>query len=92
MLPRHPTQLYEAVFHLLLAAGLLWLERHDRLRGQRIKLYILCYLGYRFASEFIRPEARFWFGPTPYQYGAIALVPIFVWLWRRDQRLLATVK
>jgi phosphatidylglycerol:prolipoprotein diacylglycerol transferase len=59
-LPRHPTQLYEAAFHLAMA-GLLWaLQQRGLFRGQLIKLYILLYLGYRFLTEFIRPEPRVW--------------------------------
>jgi hypothetical protein len=49
-------------------------------------LYLLCYLGYRFVTEIIRPEARLWLGLTGYQWAALALVPLFVWLWIRDRR------
>jgi len=83
---RHPTQLYEAAFHLAMAGMLFALQREGQLRGQLIKLYILCYLAYRFLSEFIRPEARWFGGLTAYQWGALALVPVFVWLWWRDAR------
>src|SRR3982751_6842994 len=56
--PRHPTQLYEAAFHLCAAAMLFVLLRRGMLRGQLIKLYILSYLVFRFFTEMIRPEAR----------------------------------
>jgi phosphatidylglycerol:prolipoprotein diacylglycerol transferase len=83
-LARHPTQLYEAAFHLTMA-GILWLLQIDGLfRAQRIKLYILCYLVYRFATEFIRPEARLWGGLTGYQWATLPLGLLFVWLWWRD--------
>jgi prolipoprotein diacylglyceryltransferase len=84
--PRHPTQLYEATFHLAMAAILLALGRRGVWRGQLIKFYILCYLGYRFLTEFIRPEPRYVGGLTGYQWAAIALAPLFVWLWWRDAR------
>src|SRR4051812_20713651 len=48
---RHPTQLYEMAFHLTAALGLEGLRRRGLLRGQLIKLYILAYLAYRFATE-----------------------------------------
>jgi len=83
--PRHPTQLYEATFHLLAALVLFDLQRHGKFRGQLIKLYIRSYLAYRFATEFIRPEVRLWQGLTGYQWAALALVPVFVGLWLRDQ-------
>ncbi len=88
---RHPTQLYEAVFHLLAAVVLARLQADGLLRGQLIKLYILSYLVYRFATEFIRPEVRLWQGLTGYQWAALALVPVFVGLWLRDARTLRTV-
>jgi len=87
--PRHPTQLYEAAFHLTMA-GILWqLQRRGMFRGQLIKLYILSYLAYRFATEFIRPEAQLWYGLTGYQWACLALAPVFAGLWIRDARRLA---
>ena len=85
--PRHPAQLYEAAFHLTMAGILTVLKRRGLLRTQLIKLYILAYLAYRFLTELIRPEPRFWLGLTAYQYAALALIPIFVWLWIRDQAI-----
>jgi phosphatidylglycerol:prolipoprotein diacylglycerol transferase len=89
-LPRHPTQLYEAAFHLTMAALLYGLYRRGLLRGQLVKFYIIVYLAYRFATEFIRPEARLLAGLTAYQWGALALVPVFVTLWIRDHRAQST--
>ena len=89
--PRHPTQLYEFAFHSLLAAILLWLQRRNIFKGQLIKLYIISYLLYRFATELIRPEVTLAFGLTAYQYAAFALIPIFTWLWIRDSRAMSEV-
>ena len=88
-LPRHPTQLYEAAFHLLLAGILFGLQQRGVFRGQLVKLYILCYLAYRFVTEFIRPEPRLLAGLTGYQWATLVLVPLFVWLWWRDASQLA---
>ena len=85
-LARHPTQLYEAAFHLTLAAVLFALQQRGIFRGQLVKLYILAYLAYRFATELIRPEPRLWLGLTGYQWAALALAPVFVFLWWKDQR------
>jgi phosphatidylglycerol:prolipoprotein diacylglycerol transferase len=87
-LPRHPTQLYEAAFHFAMAALLFALQRRGLLRGQLVKLYILVYLAYRFLTEFIRPEPRAWLGLTGYQWAAVCLASLFVWLWWRDARIL----
>jgi phosphatidylglycerol:prolipoprotein diacylglycerol transferase len=82
--PRHPTQLYEAAFHLTAAAVLWHLQRRGMFRGQLIKVYFFAYLAYRFLSEYIRPEARLWGGLTGYQWACLALVPVFAGLWLRD--------
>ena len=85
-LRRHPTQIYEAVFHAAMAVILYGMLRRGIWRGQLIKFYILTYLAYRFATEFIRPEPRLLAGLTGYQWAAIALAPLFAWLWWRDTR------
>jgi phosphatidylglycerol---prolipoprotein diacylglyceryl transferase len=82
--PRHPTQLYESLFHLAAAVVLYQLLKRGLLRGQLIKLSILAYLAYRFATEFIRPEARLWAGLTAYQWAAVVIAPVFIALWWRD--------
>lgn len=89
VVPRHPTQLYEAAFHLSMAAVLFSLQSRGLFRGQLIKLYILSYLAYRFGTEFIRPEERLFGGVTGYQWAAVALAPLFAWLWWRDARAVA---
>ncbi|HYV34530.1 MAG TPA: prolipoprotein diacylglyceryl transferase family protein [Gemmataceae bacterium] len=81
---RHPTQLYEFAFHATAAVVLLQLQARGLLRGQLVKLYILAYLAYRFATEFIRPEPRLWLDLSVYQWAALVLWPVFVFLWWRD--------
>ena len=85
--PRHPTQLYEMAFHLAAAAVLWRLMQRGALRGQLVKLYFLTYFAYRFASEFLRPEAKLWAGLTGYQWACLPLAALFIYLWRRDTRL-----
>jgi phosphatidylglycerol:prolipoprotein diacylglycerol transferase len=87
--PRHPTQIYESLFHLLAAGVLAWLQDQGAFRGQLIKLYIISYLIYRFFSELIRPEVRLWAGLTGYQWACLLLIGLFVWLWQRDRKWLA---
>jgi phosphatidylglycerol:prolipoprotein diacylglycerol transferase len=84
--PRHPAQLYESAFHLAAAVALAVLMRRGPFRGQLIKLYIISYLVYRFATEFIRPEPQLSAGLTGYQWATLVLIPVFVWLWVRDAR------
>jgi len=81
---RHPTQLYEAAFHLSAAAVLYGLWRRGAFRGQLIKLYFLAYFLYRLGTEFIRPEPQIWLGLTAYQWACLILIPLFAGLWAWD--------
>ncbi len=83
--PRHPAQLYEALFHSAAALGLYELKRRGLFHLQRIKLYILAYLAFRFVTEFLRPEPVVLLGLTSYQWAALGLAPVFLFLWARDR-------
>lgn len=87
---RHPTQIYEAIFHAMMAVVLWHLWQREQLRGQLIKLYLLTYLVFRFATEWLRPEIPLWGGLTGYQWAALVLIPLFVWLWYRDAKVRST--
>jgi prolipoprotein diacylglyceryltransferase len=52
--PRHPTQLYEIAFLLLLGATLWASSRRPRSNGHMFRLFMLGYLGFRFAVEFLK--------------------------------------
>ena len=54
--PRHPTQLYEVVFLLIVGAALFTWSRKPRPNGQVFRLFMLGYLAFRFAVEFIKPR------------------------------------
>jgi phosphatidylglycerol:prolipoprotein diacylglycerol transferase len=82
---RHPTQVYESLFHLTMAAVLVLVIAGGGLRNQRIKLYLIAYGVYRFLTEYIRPEPVGWLGLTFYQWVALALVAglSVQWWWDR---------
>jgi phosphatidylglycerol:prolipoprotein diacylglycerol transferase len=86
LLPRHPTQLYEFIFHITAAVLLNILRTKGLFRNQLIKLYFISYCLYRFLTEWIRPEARLLGGLTAYQWTCIAMIALFSWLWYRDSR------
>ncbi len=88
---RHPTQVYETAFHLLMAATLYGFERRGWFPRQRLKLYLLAYCGYRFITEFIRPEVQLTGGLTGYQWASLAFVPIIVALWWQDREATRTI-
>src|SRR4051812_13526609 len=87
-LRRHPTQLYESLFHAVWAVILVRLNQRDTLRYQRLKLYLLAYCGFRFAIEFIRVEPL-WLGPlTYYQVVVIGVAAFLAVEWGIDARRL----
>jgi phosphatidylglycerol:prolipoprotein diacylglycerol transferase len=83
--PRHPTQMYEAAFHLTAAVCLATLARRGMFRGNLIKLYIIAYAVYRFGTEWIRPELRYLYGMTGYQWSCLLLIGLFSILWYRER-------
>jgi prolipoprotein diacylglyceryltransferase len=82
----HPTQIYESLFHFTMAWLLLVLMLRDALPSQRLKVYLIAYGLYRFATEFIRPEPAWWLGLTFYQWAALALVIGLALQWWLDRR------
>ncbi len=79
--PRHPTQVYESLFHLGMAVVLFELLWRGWLRGHHLQLYLIAYGAYRFATEFIRPEPKLWLGLTFYQWGALILIAAMATQW-----------
>ena len=68
---RHPTQVYESLFHLGMAL-LLWQSLAWRSWDvQRLKFYLIGYCGARFLMEFIRPEPDWAGGMTFYQWACL---------------------
>ncbi len=88
-LPRHPTQLYETLFHLSAAVAIVALRRRGLFPGQLIKLYILSYAVYRFLTEFIRPEQQVLGNLTMYQWLSLGIIFLFSVLWYLDSSYMA---
>jgi phosphatidylglycerol---prolipoprotein diacylglyceryl transferase len=84
--PRHPTQIYEFLFHLTAAVILTQLQRKEIFQGQLIKFYFIIYFIYRFFTEFLRPEPRVGLGLTFYQLSCLVLIPVFSALWWHDSK------
>jgi phosphatidylglycerol---prolipoprotein diacylglyceryl transferase len=81
--PRHPTQIYESLFHLLLAAILFLLARKQLLPTHRLQFYLITYCVFRFLTEYIRPEPPWLLGLTFYQWTALVLAAALTcqWAW-----------
>lgn len=53
---RHPTQLYEIVFLLVLAAVIVRVSRKPHAQGVLFRIFLAGYLTWRFAIDFIKPQ------------------------------------
>ena len=84
-IPRHPTQLYEIIFLL----GLLVVLRQPNPRlttiGDRFRLYMIAYLSFRFAIDFIKPDFHPLFGLSAIQ---IACLLGLAYYWPHLRRFL----
>jgi phosphatidylglycerol:prolipoprotein diacylglycerol transferase len=91
----HPTQLYEALGCLVIAAVLsLWVHPRKRFDGQVFCLFLLSYAGLRFLLEFLRADDRGGLlGLSTSQLLGIAAAAAAAWLWvllsRRRDRILS---
>jgi len=85
---RHPTQIYESLFHAVWAVILVRLTQRDLLRYRRLKLYLIAYCVYRFLIEFIRIEPK-WLGELTYYQVVVAGFAVFLAVqWAVDARRL----
>jgi len=61
-LPRHPTQLYEIAFLIVLAITIAYRRAALSLPGDRFRAFMIAYLGFRFCIDFIKPMPYVYFG------------------------------
>lgn len=61
-IPRHPTQIYEIIFQLILAIGMYWKRDAFTESGDRFRVFLVSYLIYRLFIEAIRPIPFYYFG------------------------------
>jgi phosphatidylglycerol:prolipoprotein diacylglycerol transferase len=79
---RHPTQLYESAFNLLVYGILLWFFPRRKHNGQVLALYLLTYPVGRFLLEFFRGDERLhWLGFNVAQEISVGMFAIGVALW-----------
>ncbi len=81
---RHPTQLYESIFVLLLATAIALSTRSRILpSGARFRLYFAGYFAFRFAVEFLKPRETPLLGLSAIQLAGLAGVIISLLSLRR---------
>lgn len=83
---RHPTQVYEMVFH---GIAFVWLLRADRSAyrpGALLRLYFIAYFMYRFISEFIRIHPDVLWGMSGYQVASLLFAILLTGsLWKGEK-------
>ena len=92
--PRHPSQLYQALLEGLLLFILLWLyARKPRYRGQVSAAFLIGYGVFRFIVEYWRePDAYLGFLSLGWSMGQWLSAPMVVlglalWLWSQKRRI-----
>jgi len=71
---RHPTQLYEIFFVLLLGIAILRLSRRAHREGDLFKLFMIGYFSFRLACDFLKPERRVFAGLSSIQWACVAML------------------
>jgi prolipoprotein diacylglyceryltransferase len=90
--PRHPTQLYEALFALALG-GYLWRRMQlPSVPGDIFKLFMVAYFTFRLACDFLKPDVRVFLGLSSIQLACMAMLIYYSadlrrWLSPRDRSL-----
>jgi phosphatidylglycerol---prolipoprotein diacylglyceryl transferase len=56
--PRHPTQLYESGFALVMLIGFLAIRKVRLRAGVRFRMFMVAYMGFRFLVEFLKPSHK----------------------------------
>jgi prolipoprotein diacylglyceryltransferase len=84
-IPRHPTQLYEIAFLLLLACGLAAIKMRARRQrmilpeGALFQLFMTGYLLFRFLIDFIKPTVTPYLGLNNMQVACLAGLFYYIW-------------
>lgn len=87
---RHPTNIYEILWLGLIWLALIGIERRWKLKpGARFKIFMVLYLEYRFAIEFLKPGHPVFYGFTAIQLAA-ELGVLYYWkVWTEPKTLVA---
>lgn len=78
--PRHPVQLYEAVYYLAVF-GVLWFLRkrwNSWKEGSLAGLYLVLIFSFRFLVEFFKEEQSWWLYGSPVTMGQLLSVPFII--------------
>ena len=68
---RHPTQLYEIAFLILLGVVIVWRKQSPYRSGDLFQIYLAGYLGFRFLIDFLKPDFHLLFGMSAVQIACL---------------------
>ncbi len=71
---RHPTQLYEIAFVLVLGAYLWRTMQQPHLEGDIFKMFMVAYFAFRLAVDFLKPDVRLLAGMSSIQLACAAML------------------
>jgi len=71
---RHPTQLYEILFVLLLGMFIYTVSRRSYRQGELFKIFMVGYFAFRVACDFLKPEVRVFAALSSIQLACAAML------------------
>jgi phosphatidylglycerol:prolipoprotein diacylglycerol transferase len=71
---RHPTQIYEFLFHLTVGIAFVYMVRKKILFGRLFALYLIIYGIFRAFTEELRATPKDWFGFSAYQWLSLLMI------------------
>lgn len=73
-IPRHPTQLYEIIFAIVLGFAIFRMSRRPHLEGDLFKVFMVSYFSFRLAVDFLKPDVRVFAGLSSIQIACVAML------------------
>jgi prolipoprotein diacylglyceryltransferase len=71
---RHPTQLYEIAFVLLLAMLIAFVSRRPHRQGDLFKVFMIGYFTFRLCVDFLKPDVRVLAGLSSIQWACVLML------------------
>ena len=87
---RHPTQLYEIAFLLLLATILTRVRNHSARAGGQFRIFMAGYLVFRLLVDVLKPDPRLGLGLSSIQWACVAMLAYYfphAHRWVREWRV-----
>lgn len=84
--PRHPVQIYEILYNLVILAVLWSLRKKQLPAGSLFAIFLILYGAFRFAVEFFKVPEVVFAGLALGQWLSMLMVVLGVWLWFRIRK------